>query len=1134
MFRLTTRSNFPVFNNFIATLGRFLGVGLSGTIINLAALWLLIEFSVVPGVASLVATEISIIWNFILHDYWTFKSTKKVGANKSSLLTQFGRFIRFQLVSGLGTGLSLGLFILFNSGLHLHYLIAQTGAIGLTTIVNFSLNAWLTWDWFSKHKEISVNRKITASERTFAKNKGNTDLEAQRNRFNLENTLTAEREVMLKPGVEDRIINQGGKNPKNLKPGRLDSFRSSRFLNSYLPVIGISLVLFWFILSNLGAWVVVAAFFLGAAFLFRDRIEARKAIISLMAAGVLFSAVDYMSWRWQMVNWDAWWLALPLCLAETFGVLHILGFEYTVLPRPRPSFKAVENPTIHPIFIFIPTVNEGISILRPTVQAAKVARHRFLNTYPYGKVNIILCNDGFVAKAPCWSEVENLAGEMGVKCITRTVGGGAKAGNIEFARQQVGATGNALIVIFDADQIAHPDFLLKTVQPFENPRVGWVQTGQYYSNLENPVSKWANDQQALFYKILCPGKATQNAAFICGTNVVIRAAALDSIGGLPQESITEDFAASISLHPNWHSVFLDDVLATGLGPMDLPSYFKQQRRWAIGTLSVLRTHWKEIFLPSFFSKSQRSGSNKSLSFPQRIQYSMACTHYLCGIRDAIYIVAPLFFLLTGIPAVKGATLESFLWHFLPFWIASQVSFWYVAWGKTSLRGIVMGFGSFPVLIVSALMAFTGKSNGFAITAKKRSGRNSGHYLGLFLVISVVCWVSLILGLTLRTQDGPVLVSSLWVFYSICLLGGVLWLGISDLRVDKKRTKRTPAVEQTRLLAPRPKFAPSLKYVSGIVIVPLLIGVILFTNSNTIFGSAFGSAPVTFKPEQKNGQVQFGTSLPYQLLETGPALLKQELNTNLSIIGRTQDIGDSFNTAWANSLNAQNSVPWITLQFDISKKSYEMTPLDSSLVSIINGNHDAELQRWAKEIHDYGLPVYLTVLQHADKNWSISSGVTNGGIPQDVSEAWEHIRAVFKQENTTNVAWVWAPADPVNDQQFAPPTDQIDVTLLSLLNYPDTTWIDPQVALTAVSKRYPNKPIFLEISMSGNSVAQKVEWLNRLAAAIKNTPNVFSLLYHEGSPDPKSSADENAKWSVAADPDEVKAMSNVIVAINSKK
>jgi hypothetical protein len=134
---------------------------------------------------------------------------------------------------------------------------------------------------------------------------------------------------------------------------------------------------------------------------------------------------------------------------------------------------------------------------------------------------------------------------------------------------------------------------------------------------------------------------------------------------------------------------------------------KQQRRWAIGTIGVLRSHWRVIFLP------QRGG----LRLEQRVQYALACTHYFCGLRDLIYLASPLLFLMTGIPAVRGASLGLFLWHFLPYWIAAQAAFWYVGRRETGLRGIIISFGSFPVLIGALLTVLLGRRMGFAVTSR---------------------------------------------------------------------------------------------------------------------------------------------------------------------------------------------------------------------------------------------------------------------------------------------------------------------------------------------------------------------------------------------------------------------------------
>ena len=415
-------------------------------------------------------------------------------------------------------------------------------------------------------------------------------------------------------------------------------------------------------------------------------------------------------------------------------------------------------------------------MLEPTIWGALAARTQYLSVFPEAQVTVVVCNDGFVANYPDWMDTEQLAKKLGVVCITRPHAGGAKAGNIEFARQAVGATGDALIVLFDADQVAEPEFLTRTIPLFRDYTIGWVQTGQYYRNLSNRVAQWANDQQALFYRVLCPGKAALNAAFICGTNVVLRAEALDEIGGLPQDSVTEDFAASLQLHARWRSLFLPDILATGLGPMDLKSYFAQQGRWATGTLGVLRRQWRMLLLPR----------PDGLSRPQRIQYLLACTHYLSGLRDLIYLAVPFVFLLLGVSAIHGADMPTFLGRFFPYWAFSQVAFWHAARGKTTFRGIVLSFGSFPVLLASLLLVVFGQRVRFAVTPKTRSRARTGLPLFPQFLALVGCVVGLIMAANSSDDKSLVLLSAVWLLYMLFLLTGIVWLGLWDRRAGAKK------------------------------------------------------------------------------------------------------------------------------------------------------------------------------------------------------------------------------------------------------------------------------------------------------------------------------------------------------------
>ncbi len=123
--------------------GRFLTVGLSGTLVNLGLLWLLASLGMNHILAALLATELSIINNFFWNDRWTFK--KEAGRNNSTLI----RFLRFQAVTSITAVMTLGLFTLCIQWLKLYYLLAQLCAIGLATLANFAINAWLTWGLFA-------------------------------------------------------------------------------------------------------------------------------------------------------------------------------------------------------------------------------------------------------------------------------------------------------------------------------------------------------------------------------------------------------------------------------------------------------------------------------------------------------------------------------------------------------------------------------------------------------------------------------------------------------------------------------------------------------------------------------------------------------------------------------------------------------------------------------------------------------------------------------------------------------------------------------------------------------------------------------------------------------------------------
>ena len=125
---------------------------------NLGGLWVLADqFNLNEELASAIAIEISIIWNFFLNNSWTFQD-RNTEANSSFA----DRLFRYNLVSLVGLGIQLGTFIAVKAGLQSYLSIedigwwkyfAQTAGIGIATIWNFLSNFYWTWAQTSPSNE---------------------------------------------------------------------------------------------------------------------------------------------------------------------------------------------------------------------------------------------------------------------------------------------------------------------------------------------------------------------------------------------------------------------------------------------------------------------------------------------------------------------------------------------------------------------------------------------------------------------------------------------------------------------------------------------------------------------------------------------------------------------------------------------------------------------------------------------------------------------------------------------------------------------------------------------------------------------------------------------------------------------
>ncbi len=862
-----------------------------------------------------------------------------------------------------------------------------------------------------------------------------------------------------------------------------------------------------------GPWLPAAAFAFALGLAWAAGWRGRQLRNIAFALAVFTSGVNYLSWRFTVIAigghpLPGWIIGIPLYLAEMHAAIHTMGLHIGLWPRNPPAepeafygrrFVPEErrvDPFRYPVYVFVPTVDEGEEVLRPTLRGIVAAREAYLAQHPHTDIVIVVCDDGYVAKKDTVVEISALCEEFGVLHVVRDIGGGAKAGNINNARTVVGADGDVLLCIFDCDQIPREDFFLQLIPAFDDPDVGWVQSGQFYGNRTNPVARWADDQQSLCYRLLCPGKAAHNSAFICGTNFLMRATAIDSIGGIPTGSITEDFAASIRMAANWRAVYYTGILAVGLGPLDLASFFKQQDRWARGTLNIMWDHWRDLLLPAPKGK-------KGLTAQQRAHYLLATTHYWCGVRDLIFCIAPILFVLTGISGVRGATATDFLLYFVPYFALSIAGFWHAAWDITTWRCIIINYGSFPVLLQAAFRVVIGRKGDFTLTPKKRGTMSPWRTAQLHLIVVTGCIVALV-KLVLSSGGTAYWLAGFWLLY-LCMMSGMhMILVVLDTRQARKERRELalhggplsaeslipkPDQHQRRHRVRRParRLPKARTAFAGLVVG----GAMLFVLDTSTPPAQ--SAPVHLAAAALPAHPYIGVgalATPYG--GTGVQAIEKQLGVAFGTTARTQEIGDSFDYGWADAIAANGGVPWLTIVYSDNGKA----SLTSALTAIANGSDDDQISAWARQIAAYGRPLYLTVLPQADRNYAASSGVANGGIPQDVPRAWAHIRQLFTQSGATNVSWVWTPGDPGGDKAYSPSANQIDAVALTMAEF-------------------PGKQLLLQVSLNGTP-AERVAWLRKLQLAVAARDDVAAVVYQEAGPVSDLTGKDAKPWALTAD------------------
>ncbi len=475
---------------------------------------------------------------------------------------------------------------------------------------------------------------------------------------------------------------------------------------------------------------------------------------------------------------------IGLLLAEFYAwLVLVLGFFQTVWPLKRMPIPLPEDTSLWPsVDIYIPSYNEPLSVVRPTVMAAMGL------DWPPGKLNVYILDDGRR------EEFAEFAREVGCTHITRNNNFHAKAGNIN---QCLPKTNGTLIAIFDCDHVPTRSFLQMTVGGFlVDPKLAMVQTPHHFLSPDPfernlGVFRQMPNEGELFYGLVQDGNDLWNATFFCGSCAVIRRDLLLEVGGVAVETVTEDAHTALKLHRlGYNTSYIGVVQAAGLATESLSAHVGQRIRWARGMAQIFR-----VDNPLFC---------KGLKLPQRLCYANAMMHFFYGFPRLVFLTSPIAYLFFEAHIIQ-ASADLIAAYAIPHLIQANIAnsrmqgrYRHTFWAEVYETTL-----AWYILLPTTLALINPKLGKFNVTAK--GGVVEAEYFDWKIALPYV----VILGLNMagfligiprllwwnNYEWGTVLFNILWTIYNFMLLGAALAVALETRQVRRnwRVTRTIPAM-----------------------------------------------------------------------------------------------------------------------------------------------------------------------------------------------------------------------------------------------------------------------------------------------------------------------------------------------------
>lgn len=755
-------------------------------------------------------------------------------------------------------------------------------------------------------------------------------------------------------------------------------------------------------------------------------------------------------------------LYIPLCITLGYMCLKYLHewYHYFNITAP-PLFTETGN---YSVDIFT-TYCEGepLDMLERTLEAMSLIR------YPHTS----WCCDE--ADDPL---VKDLCSKYGIRHITREGRKDAKAGNINNALRY--ATSD-ICVILDPDHIPAPEFLDVVLPYFKDEKVGFVQVVQaYYNHHESLVAKGAAQQTYQFYGPMMMCMYAYGTVQALGANCTFRRAALDSIGG-HATGLAEDMHTAMKLHAKgWTSVYVPAVIARGLVPSTLSSYYKQQLKWSRGTFELLVSTYPRLF--------------KNFTGFQKLHYFLLPFHYLSGFIFLLNFLIPVLSLFLAEPPLRldftDFVLAAIPLAFMIALIRQYVQKWVVEENERGFHivGGLLQIGTWWVHLTGLVYTLVRKKIPYIPTPKNdvETTPFTLHIPNLIIILLSV--VAIVYGLNYDWTPFSIFMSGL-AFTNICILLFVIY---ASYKTNRQFSQTRALMKTKRRLWYFRHWTYKVARNYALVFSTLVV-------AGTIYVHDIYNSEQSYPVEETPMQTAFYKGVFQPASENGisqVADILSETPADIQIVSHYIAWTDSSNTVALPSnidkLYERHITPLITLEPWLNRK-----PIFNEIIS---GAYDAAIDSIAKQFAQLKGPVFFR-FAHEPENPRYPWSFAKGNTPESFIAAWRYLHKKFEETGAKKMIWVWNPWKADSIEKFFPGQSYVDWLGVNILDYSEN---NQSISFEDLYQPFHNDSIF-ELGMPvmltevGSLSLNKKEWWNNAWSVMqKKFPEIrAAIMFNSG-------------------------------------